>query len=92
MKERRSYPRREVGMSATAICSATGQPHMCAILDISHSGAKFAFAHAENTPDEFTIVMPGGFLRCCTVVRRTGPVVSARFIDSGIRPQLVETA
>jgi hypothetical protein len=89
MTERRKHPRRNLSLDATAICSVTGASRPCAIIDISQTGARFAFAAPEDIPMHFTVMMPGGVMRCCSVVRQRGPYASARFVAADVMSALV---
>ncbi|GGE38944.1 hypothetical protein GCM10007276_15350 [Agaricicola taiwanensis] len=84
MINRRKHPRRDIRLDAIVTCRLTGDSFPCAILDISHSGARFAFADADRVPTHFTVMMPGGVMRCCSVVRRRGPYASARFVAADV--------
>jgi hypothetical protein len=88
MSNRRKHPRREIALTATAVCRATGRSYSCAVIDISHGGARFEFDDAGTIPDHFTVVMPGGVMRCCSAVRRKGRTLSARFIAADVLPEL----
>ncbi len=88
MLNRRKHIRRDIVLNAIAVCRVTGKSHPCSIMDISQGGARFAFGAMDTAPNHFTVVMPGGVMRCCSVVRRRGQYVSTRFVAADIIPDL----
>lgn len=83
--ELRKKPRRQFHYQARILTSPDAKPSVCAIADISQSGARIVLAADEELPRRFLLLLSsrGGARRICHVVWREGLAVGVEFAEGG---------
>ncbi len=84
--ERREHTRMKVKHPAF-VRRRDGSLHPCTVTDISNSGFRLQVGSPDSVPSEFQFVISprSRFPKECKVVWRSGPMIGAFFITTGIR-------
>ena len=79
--ELRKSPRRQFHYNATIIVEGDEQPHPCAIVDVSNTGARLQLEDDGELPEHFLLLLTKGgeARRRCNLIWRDGLVVGVRF-------------
>jgi hypothetical protein len=79
--ELRKSPRRQFHYNATIIIEGDTQPHRCAIVDISNTGARLQLEDGFELPEHFLLLLTksGQARRRCKIVWRNGLSVGVQF-------------
>ena len=79
--ELRKSPRRQFHYNATIIMEGDTQPHRCAIVDISNTGARLQLEDDFELPERFLLLLTKGgqARRRCKIVWRNGLFVGVQF-------------
>ncbi len=81
--ELRKKPRRQFHYSAKILTGKKAVPQICAIADISESGARLVMASERELPHRFLLLLSsrGAARRICRLVWQKGMTVGVEFID-----------
>jgi hypothetical protein len=79
--ELRKSPRRKFHYNATIIVERGADPRPCAIIDISHSGARLQLKNDCELPERFMLLLTKGDgpRRHCKIVWRDGLLIGVQF-------------
>jgi hypothetical protein len=76
-KEKREYPRRDLGLTA---CLTWPILVPCTISDVSATGARLTIGYIERLPDKFNLALNADIMRSCQIVWRRKNQIGIKFL------------